>query len=235
MNTQSFRLFSIEHLLTLLAIIIIDIILLAILRRAGSKRKNQIFGISLAVFIIILEIISNTWKVCNGKWALNTSLPLHLCGISLYISAVMLIRNSHSLYEVAYFWGLGGAVIALVTPNLDFTFPHIMYLKFFLAHNAIVIAVLYMTVIRRYRPVFKSVIRVFVITNIYMIITGIVNYFLDSNYLYICHKPGGITLLDFFGPWPYYIISMEAAGILIFYLLYLPFRCIKGRDGKILK
>ncbi len=229
MNTHSFRLFSAEHIITLLTLAIIDILLLAIVKRAGDERINNVFRYGLALSIILLEIVSNTWKIYHDNWSPDTSLPLHLCGISSYISVVMLSRRNHSLFELAYFWGLGGAVIALITPNVGFTFPHIMYLKFFLAHNAIVIAVLYMTMIEHYRPVFRSVIRVTIITNIYMIIVGIINYFLDSNYLYICHKPGGTTLLDFFGPWPYYIISMEAAGILIFYLLYLPFRHVKYR------
>ena len=65
--------------------------------------------------------------------------------------------------------------------------------------------------------------KVFFITNIYMIIVAAINYLINANYLYICHKPGGTTLLSFFGPWPYYIIPMEIAALVIFFILYLPF------------
>ena len=35
-------------------------------------------------------------------------------------------------------------------------------------------------------------------------------------------KPETASLLDVLGPWPWYILSMEALGFAIFFLLYLP-------------
>ncbi|MBN2402479.1 MAG: TIGR02206 family membrane protein [Spirochaetes bacterium] len=223
MNSSIFNLFSCEHIAALIILFIINIITILFLKRAVNERINRIFRINLGILIILLEIAGNLWKILHGKWSLNTSLPLHLCGISAYICAVILIMKNRSFIELAYFWSLGGAMIALITPNLEFTFPHFMFLKFFLTHNALVLSVMYFIFIEDFRPSLKSVWKALIITNIYAIIVAPINHVLKSNYLYICHKPGGSTLLDCMGSWPYNIFAMEIAAIIIFFLLYLPF------------
>ncbi len=55
-----------------------------------------------------------------------------------------------------------------------------------------------------------------------MVVVYFINLALGSNYLFIMHKPETASLLDVLGPWPWYILSMEALGFVIFFLLYLP-------------
>jgi len=38
------------------------------------------------------------------------------------------------------------------------------------------------------------------------------------------HKPEGGSAMDFFGPYPYYLITLECLGALLFFLVLLPFR-----------
>ncbi len=227
----SFGLFSSAHLGILFVLCILNLIMIFSLKKTNSTKLNY-FRFSLAFFLILLEASSHIWRIAAGKWALNTSLPLHLCGVSIYLSAIMLInRKNRILFEVLYFWGLGGALMALVTPNLNYPFPHFMFLKFFIAHSCIITAVLYMTIVENFRPVLKSLWRVFAITNIYMLFIGIVNYLINSNYLYLCHKPGNTTLLDLMGPWPFYIAGIGIVGLTIFFISYLPF-AVKDMLGK---
>jgi hypothetical integral membrane protein (TIGR02206 family) len=80
-----------------------------------------------------------------------------------------------------------------------------------------------MTTVEGMRPTWKSVLRVAVISNIYMIVIFGVNMLIGSNYLFIAHKPVGPTVLDALPAWPWYILYMEAMGFAIFLLLYLPF------------
>jgi len=49
-----------------------------------------------------------------------------------------------------------------------------------------------------------------------------INLVLDTNYLFLRHKPVGITLFDAFGPWPWYIPGLEVVGTLLFAAVYLP-------------
>ena len=53
-------------------------------------------------------------------------------------------------------------------------------------------------------------------------IIGFVNWTLDANYMYLCEKP--IVNNPFIlGEWPWYILILEAVGLLHFLIVYLPF------------
>jgi hypothetical integral membrane protein (TIGR02206 family) len=135
----------------------------------------------------------------------------------------MLLNNNYLLFEINYFWGLGGAIQALLTPDIGiFGFPHYRFFQFFTSHGLIILAVLYMIFIADYRPKHKSIWKVFLITNGYMILMAGFNWLTGGNYLFICHKPENGSLMDFMGPWPWYILTLEFVGIISFYLYYSP-------------
>ena len=88
-----------------------------------------------------------------------------------------------------------------------------------------------MTVVEGFRPTLQSFKRIFVWTNIYMVIIFFLNLAIGSNYLFVAGKPEFPTLLDMLAPWPWYIIELEAVGFAIFFLLYVPF-LIKDWNAK---
>jgi hypothetical integral membrane protein (TIGR02206 family) len=59
--------------------------------------------------------------------------------------------------------------------------------------------------------------------NLYMVVIFFINLWLGSNYLFIAHKPATASVLDMLPPWPYYILYIEALGMILTLLLYLPF------------
>ncbi|GAB4481647.1 MAG: hypothetical protein OHK0031_03680 [Anaerolineales bacterium] len=91
---------------------------------------------------------------------------------------------------------------------------------------------IYLTVVENMRPTWKSIWRVFAGMNVYMLIVFIINQRIGSNYLFIAHKPETASILDMLPPWPYYILYIEAIGLLTSLILYLPF-ALRDRRAKI--
>jgi len=220
---DSFILFNLFHLAALGSILLV-ILLIVLSRKKFSQKNKENFRDTVAAILIINEISWHLWAYFYFDWTLQKMLPLHICSILVWLSAWMLIRNSYKIYEFAYFLGIGGALQALITPDAGiYGFPHFRFFQTFISHGFIIIAAIYMTLIEKMRPTWKSLLSVFVITNIYMVVVYGINTLIGSNYLYLNHKPLTASLLDILPDWPVYLLYMEALGIVICLILYLPF------------
>ena len=120
--------------------------------------------------------------------------------------------------------GIGAATQALLTPDAGrYGFPHFRAFQTVISHGSIVMAAVYMTVVEGFRPYWRSFMRLIVWLNVYMATVFVINQLIGSNYLFIARKPETASLIDVLGPWPWYILSLEAIGLAICLLLYLPF------------
>ena len=220
---EPFTLFDMKHLIAL-GVILLIILMIFFSRKKFSERKKEDIRDTMAGILILNEIGWHLWNYFFNEWTIQTMLPLHVCSILVWLGAVMLFKRSYRIYEFMYFLGIAGALQALLTPDIGiYGFPHYRFFQSFISHGFIVIAALYMTFVEEMRPDWKSILRVFLITNVYMVAVYFVNDAIGSNYLYINHKPPTASLLDMLPEWPTYILYMEAIGLLSIFILYLPF------------
>jgi len=144
--------------------------------------------------------------------------------MGIVLAAFLMINKNYLFYELVYFWGLGGAIQALLTPDIGpYGFPHYRFFQFFISHGTLIFASLYMTWIGGMRPTQRSIWKVWGITNIYMVIMAGFNALTNGNYLFICHKPENGSIMDAMGPWPWYVLALEGVALISFYLYYAPF------------
>lgn len=225
----AFELFGAAHIGALIFIFLLNLLLLRF--KNGSDATKSRIRWALALTLLVNEILWHAWKYAIGQWTIQTMLPLHLCSVLVWAGALMLITKNYAIYEFMYFLGIGGAIQALITPDLGiYGFPHFRFFQTFISHGLIVNSAIYMTVVEGFRPTWKSIVRVAVWTNIYVVIVYFVNTAIGSNYLMINYKPNTPSLLDLLPDWPLYILYMEAIGVLTCLLLYLPFALKDWRD-----
>lgn len=155
-------------------------------------------------------------------------IPIHLCTFSTWATVIACLWLTPLAMEWSYFVGLAGATVSLITPDLPkkvqahvFTYESVRY---FLEHGGLVVAtsVLVFGGIVKLRP--GALLR----ANAMFVTFGLsllwFNRTYGTNYMYLNHKPRNWTLLDWFGPWPLYLIVAEAIAIAIFWVLWLPVR-----------
>ena len=215
--------FGFVHL-AILGMVGLFIFSLFFVRKSANTKLCKLIRYSLAGLLIINQLARHIWLIYFDMWNIQWNLPLHLCSIFVWLSAYMLITKSYTIFEFAYFLGLGGALQALLTPDVgSYSFQKLYLAQFFIAHGSIIIASAYMAIVEGYRPTWASIRKVFIWANIYLVIVTVINLVIGSNYLYTLHKPNVPTLLDYLGPWPWYILSAEGIALILFLLLYLPF------------
>jgi hypothetical integral membrane protein (TIGR02206 family) len=218
-----FVLFGLPHL-AFLAVLALACVLVFLFRNRFTPRQKTGLRWFLAVWLVMNELTYHAWNIYYGLWSVQYQLPLHICSVMVFASAFMLVTRNAAIYEFCYFLGIGAAMQALITPDAGiYGFPHIRFFQTMIAHGLIVFSAVYMTAVEGFRPYPKSLLRVFVGMNLYLAAVYVVNSLIGSNYLYIMGKPATASLIDYLGPWPWYILSLETIGIAICLLLYLPF------------
>lgn len=222
-NVTPFIIFSREHIITLAVLALIDAMFVIWFVKFKDTKAVNSFRKVLAGILIFNELYYVIWSILTGDWSMEYSLPIQLCEAVAFASAIMLLLNHYYLFEIVYFLGLGGGLQALITPDLYYPFPHSRFFSFFLGHDAVFIAIFYMLAVKGFKPSIRSIIKTLIFTNIYMVFICIINFLTGGNYLFLRNKPQNGSLLDFLGPWPWYILSLEGIGLLIFIALYLPF------------
>ncbi|WP_103110331.1 YwaF family protein [Brevibacillus reuszeri] len=220
---EPFRLFSPSHIVSLILLLALIAILYFYRHKWQTSFAGKFTRYALAGLLILSEVCFQLWHVYTDSWSAAFTLPLQLCSVTLLFSALLLITKNYSLYEITFFAGIGGAAQALITPELFYPFPHFRFFHFFLAHAGIILACLYMTWVEGYRPVFRSVWKTMVFLNVLLVIALLVNNWTGGNYLFVSHKPENASLIDFLGPYPWYILSLEGVAFALFTLLYMPF------------
>lgn len=223
-NGVIFELFGTVHLITLGVFLALALGTYVFRKRLDDNRVYNIIRYTIAGILLVNQIGYYIWLLGNGIWTVGVGLPLTLCGIATYLSIYLLLTESFITYEVLYFWGLCGTLQALITPDFgNYGYNHYRYYEFFISHILIVITVLFMTFVKKYRPNIGSMIKSFLWLNIYAGFIFVINIIADTNYLWLLHKPETATLIDFLGPWPWYIVSLEILGIILFMVFYGPF------------
>lgn len=216
--------FGAKHL-TVIGVFVLVWLSFIYFRNAWQEEQKKSVRVGFAVFLAVNEIGLHIWSLYWGIWNIQTMLPLHLCSLMVWVTVYTALTSNRSLYDFTYFLGIAGALQAFLTPadGAMYDIPHYRIMQSLMAHGLLITIPIYMTVVEGYRPTLSSFKRIFIWTNIYMVIIFFLNRAIGSNYLFIAQKPPSPTLMDILSPWPWYIPQLEVLAFVMLFILYIPF------------
>ncbi len=224
-----FRPFGAQHLITLGLLIALGLVI-ARACLIGSNETRRRLGKALAILLIGYAVTVYVQKGISGELSWDYALPLELCHWVMFAAVISLFRPTPWLSELAYFWGTAGTLQATLTPEIYSGFPSWEFVLFFWSHGGVLLAILFIIAGQGFRPRPRSVLRMMAATNAYAGLIGAVDALFGWNYGYLCRKPAQPSLLDYLGPWPWYLVSLEFIALASFWLLDLPWRIQKCCD-----
>ena len=233
MYGTSFEIFGVVHLLTIAIVILVSALLPKFYQKKSDGQKLIMTRIIIAV--LAFHLISSPYKdlyILENPYHWVEVLPLHMCDLSEIFLVLFLLGGPRILYTCAFFWGLGGATMAILTP--DISHHDLDYIFFMIGHGMIVVGIMYATVTLGNRPYAKDIVQVSLITALVLLpIVYVINLILGepANFWYLIAKPEGASLMDVFPDPPYHLIVTTPLAIAVFYLIYLPY-FIKDRFAK---
>jgi len=222
MRNQNFHLFGVVHLAIIAAMFLTAGLLAWWSRRVPAVATPV--RLSLGLLLLGNELIYYLYKFQKGWFQFPAGLPLQLCDLILWLTVAAMLVKPQFAFEFCFFAGLAGTSMAVLTPDLWDPFPSYPTVYFFLAHCGIVACILYLWWSKAMRPLPGCVWRVMLALNAYAVSLGLFNWAFRTNYMYLCRKPEGASLLEFLGPWPVYLVVGEVVVVVLFSLLALPFR-----------
>ncbi|WP_342045353.1 YwaF family protein [Bacillus sp. OTU530] len=221
-HNHHFKAYSFEHIF-MIGVLLAGLAVIFVYRLFFRRHEDAFIRTAL-LLLIGFEAGYHSWLIWDHSWKLSTSLPLELCDINMYICILLLYTKRFLLFEILYFNGIGGELQAILTPALSFSFPHFRFFHFFFVHSIVIWSIAFFVFVKQYPVYVRSIWKAYVFLHIAAGVAFIVNKLTGGNYMFLVHKPRSQSLLDILGPYPWYLLSLEGVTIVIFFLLWLPFR-----------
>jgi hypothetical integral membrane protein (TIGR02206 family) len=219
--------FSTDYNLMLLASFVLAVAIFVIGSINNPKQNEKM--LKLIVFsIVALEISRQIWAISMGNYLWSEMLPLHLCGIQIFLMPLMLKTKWPLLKNFVYLTAFPGALAALLfNETVFYKYPvfHFQSIQTFVIHTLIMIVPIFLMVFDGFRPKLTYILPSTALLAGIAIFDGVVNVLTGGNYLFIASAPADTPIAwvaDVTG-WPGYIPVMIGIVVIIWLILVLPF------------
>ncbi len=157
----------------------------------------------------------------HGTWSIRFTLPLQLTEVISLTVILALWTRREWLVELAYYWSFSASLQATLTPDLQTSFPHILYFTYFIYHVGAIVASAFLVFGLGIYPRRGAVWRTFGATLAWATVAGLGDVVTGGNYGYLAWKPSHASLLSVLGPWPLYIAAGAAIGLVMLLIIEL--------------
>mgnify|MGYP005690931617 FL=1 len=230
-EVEEFKIFGFEHLLTIFLIISFSVLFPFLLRNLKTSSKSKI-ALGLAIFIILNEVIKPFYypALYPERYDFLSTLPLHLCNLASLFIAIFFISKIRFFFNLSFFWGISGVLMALTQPDYPYDFPHLHFILFNFNHALLLFSIFFAFITLKNIPDFKSYQdTIFYSIPIVLVVFSInllINFLSKNtvaNYMYLIEFPLGENLTRFMPDPPFHVLIFIPIALLLFSITYLPF------------
>jgi Predicted integral membrane protein len=115
---EPFIIFGSDHLVAL-GLIFISIIIIPYLVLTLKEKTQNVISTSLALLILLNEFSKPVYypALYPDYFSVLKILPLHFCHLSAICAAIFLLLRKKIFFEISFFWGIAGGLIANTQPR----------------------------------------------------------------------------------------------------------------------
>lgn len=219
---ERFTAYDASHQAALVVLVVGAVLLVLVGRRLRESDPSDRLGKGLAVTTLAVTLPLQVLYFTPGYWDLQKTLPLQLCDIASLTAAYALWTHRWWAAGLTYYWGLTLTTQAIITPDLAATFPEPVFILYWAMHLIIVWAAIYLTWGRGVVPDWRTYRAAVAITAAWAVAIYAFNVTVGTNYGYLNAKPRAASILDFLGPWPWYVVAEIAIVSLVWALATWP-------------
>jgi hypothetical integral membrane protein (TIGR02206 family) len=204
--------------------------LIAALTAAGRSLRPLGMEASLRVTFAVLALAYWFGYVIAWNWNgldVDGGLPLHVCDFNGLAAPIALLSKNRWARATLYFWSFTLSLQAFIQPLLATGPAHLPFWAFWIGHTIIMASAVYDMVVLGFRPDWRDVGRVLVVSAGYVALVLPTDLALGVNYGFIGNPPPGKVIppfIDAMGPWPQRALIVMGLAVIGFVVALLPWR-----------
>lgn len=223
---SSFEAFGPAHNLAILLTFTLTAALTYHARRSRNRSDlmmiRRVLG-SLLVLAVMLDpvlvLVRYGWTPQGWELVSDGALPFHLCDVVSILLALALFTGNQRLAEIGFLWGISGTLQALFMPTLAFGSSEVEFYVFFLQHGGAPMAAILLVWGLGITPESGALRRAILWSMGYLAVVMTINALIKENYGFLNAKPPIASIFDLLGPWPYYLLGLQAVAYTLYALL----------------
>jgi hypothetical integral membrane protein (TIGR02206 family) len=193
-----FEEWGLYHWIPILGVILGVTLIYVYRNRLRDYQYERYIRYGMAIAAIVMEISLHLWKLGNGNWHFPDSLPIGLCAFSMFLGIYVMFTKSFKVYEIAYFWSIGG-VVSVLFPDIPYGPDNLRYYLFLLSHMNFFFMYMYMLFVHRFVPTKESFRKSFLLLlGLVLLVIIPINFWWNANYMYL-REPGDTPFTIFDG------------------------------------
>ena len=222
-TNESFEAYTMEHFLPVILAILLAWGSIRVANKKLTESQKTILGTVLALVPFVCVIGRMTYLLMIGSFDPSLDLPFFMCRFMALILPFVFYTRNRFMLGILYFWVLAGTINAIITPDLLFNFGHWEYNLYWVYHLMLIVTIIYGVFVYKFEIKWRDYWNAVLGTIVFTVFSMGVNFLLKANYNYLSEKPEVASILDYMGPWPWYIAVVYFLMFLLFLLAFLPY------------